>query len=207
MAGRWAAHNELPARKLDLRTEGGNLWSDGAGTLVMSDHIYVRNPDLSPDEIERRLRETLAFDRLILVPHLVMEETGHVDLLIKLADARTVLVSAPVGMNAARLEEAAAIFQRETNARGEPYRVFTLPSPPFYLNWGLFPVWRSYTNALTVNGRVLVPIFGVHTDEAALAVYRDAMPGHEIIGIDCSATANGGGAVHCLTKEIPRARA
>ena len=61
------------------------------------------------------------------------------------------------------------------------------------------------SHALTVNGRVLVPVFGVPTDGEALRVYRDAMPGHEVISIDCAAVVNGGGAVHCLTKEVPQA--
>jgi agmatine/peptidylarginine deiminase len=31
------------------------------------------------------------------------------------------------------------------------------------------------------------------------------MPDHEVIAIDSRAAANGGGGVHCLTKEIPAA--
>ena len=93
-----------------------------------------------------------------------------------------------------------------TNAAGQPYRVFELPNPPRYRNWGFFAVWRSYTNALTVNGRVLVPVFGIPTDSEALAVYHEAMPDFDIIPIDCSASANGGGAVHCLTKEVAAPR-
>jgi len=37
----------------------------------------------------------------------------------------------------------------------------------------------------------------------ALRVYRDAMPEHDVCAIDCAAAGNGGGAVHCLTKEVP----
>jgi agmatine deiminase len=65
-------------------------------------------------------------------------------------------------------------------------------------------VWRSYTNSLTVNGRVLVPIFRVPQDSRALAVYQSALPEFEIIPVDCSRAANGGGAVHCLTKEVAK---
>jgi agmatine/peptidylarginine deiminase len=32
------------------------------------------------------------------------------------------------------------------------------------------------------------------------------MPAHEFVPIDCRAAINGGGAVHCLTREIPAAR-
>jgi agmatine deiminase len=203
MPARYAAFSSIPLRVMDLHTEGGNFWSDGAGTLIASEGIYSRNPHLSRSEVERRLRGVFAFDKLIVTPSLWREETGHVDLLVKLADADTVLISAPtVPFNGGRLRETAKIFQRETNASGQPYQQYTLPAPSPYLNWGFFPIWRTYTNSLTVNGRVLVPVFYDGADETALAVYRAAMPDHEVIPILCANAVNGGGAVHCLTKEV-----
>lgn len=206
MALRWAAHEEIPVRKLDLHIEGGNIWSDGAGTLIVSEQVYFSNPGLTYDTLVEKMRAVFDFQKLIVTPRLEREETGHVDLLVKLADAQTVLISqANVLLNSGKLRAAIALFRQSTNAAGQPYRVFELPTPPLYLNWGLWPVWRSYTNALTVNGRVLVPAFGVETDAKALAVYREALPAFEIIPVDCGIGANGGGAVHCLTKEIPAA--
>jgi len=204
MARHWAAHEELPVKPLDLHIEGGNIWSDGAGTILTAEHVYEANPGLTADMLRDKLHEAFGTRKLIVTPSLWREETGHVDLLVKMADAQTLLVSAPtVAFNGGRLRAAADVLRRETNAAGQPYRVLELPTPPLYVNWLVWPVWRSYTNALTVNGRVLVPVFGVETDAEALRVYAEAMPQHEIIPIDCAAGANGGGAVHCLTKEIP----
>jgi agmatine deiminase len=198
---RWAAQAGLPTRRLDLHLEGGNIWSDGQGTVIVSEHAFHANPDLTVE----RLRAMLGADKLIVTPRLEREETGHVDLLVKLADARTVLLSRATGLvNGNNLRRARRVFETQTNAAGEPYRIFELPTPPLYLNWFCYPVWRSYTNALTVNGRVLVPVYGLREDAEALAVYRAAMPDYTIIPMDCSASANGGGAVHCLTKEVPK---
>ncbi len=200
----WALHAGIPIRRFEFATEGGNYWSDGVGTLLVSDEMFVRYPGMSRSEIEQKLREVFAFDKLIMLPRLLMEETGHVDLVCKLVDAETVLVNTPNGsLNDDRLRAAAALLRRETNAQGRHYRVVELPFPPFYRNWWVYPVWRTYTNSLTVNGRVLVPIFGAGEDQRALDIYRETMPKHEVIAIDCGASANGGGAVHCLTKEIP----
>lgn len=204
---RWATYGEIPLRMLDLHTEGGNLWSDGAGTLLMSEDIFRRNPGLDRHTLKRMLHQTFAYEKLIITPRLRLEETGHIDLLVKLASADTVLITAAGnGLNGERLRKVHDLFGQETNAQGQKYRIFALPAPPFYLNWGIYPVWRSYTNALTVNGRVLVPVFGLAEDARALEVYQAAMPDHEIVPIDCRASVNGGGAVHCLTKEIPAAR-
>lgn len=205
MPDRWAAHHHMPACRLDLHAEGGNFWSDGDGTLIVSEHLFARHQHLRREAVLERLHAAFAFDRLIVTPYLHAEETGHVDLLVKLADAQTVLVtesSAALGINAPRVLEAASVFRRETNARGQPYRIIELPALPRYRNWGVYNVWRSYTNALTVNGRVLVPTYGEPADDIALAVYQHAMPDYEILPIDSQASINGGGAVHCLTKEV-----
>jgi len=201
----WADASDMMSRTFDLHIEGGNIWSDGAGTLIMSEEILHRHAPMTRDDIERGLKQVFAFDKLILTPFLWREETSHVDLVCKLADARTILVGAPTPFrNAERLRATAELFRRETNAASEPYQVIELPMPAPYLNWLVYPVWRSYTNALTINGRVIVPVFGISKDAEALAIYRHAMPDHDIIPINCAASSNGGGAVHCLTKEIPR---
>ncbi|MBE2182356.1 MAG: agmatine deiminase family protein [Anaerolineae bacterium] len=203
-AARYAAANDLPFYMLDLHTEGGNFWSDGSGTLIASEGIYTRNPHLSRPEVERRLRRAFSFEKLIVTPSLWREETGHVDLLIKLADPHTILITSPaVPFNKSRLRQAHSIFERETSASGDPYTIFTLPAVKPYLNWGVYPIWRSYTNSLTVNGRVLVPAFLLGSDDTAFGIYKAAMPDYEIIPIRCDIAANGGGAVHCLTKEVP----
>ncbi|MCA9910348.1 MAG: agmatine deiminase family protein, partial [Anaerolineae bacterium] len=204
VASRWAAHTGAVAQHFDFYTEGGNYWSDGQGTLLISDEISARYPHLPATEIETRLREAFQFDKLIVLPRLLGEETGHVDLVCKLVDAQTVLVNRPNGTrNDDRLVEAVRRLRQETNAQGQPYQVVELPFPARYYNWGMFAVWRSYTNSLTVNGRVLVPVFGIADDVQALRIYQDVMPDFEIVPIDCRIAANGGGAVHCLTKEIP----
>lgn len=208
MAARYCAHDGIPFRKLTLHTEGGNLWSDGAGTLIMSEDVYQRNPGLTHDGLLAALRDAFAFDKLIITPYLEHEETGHVDLVCKLVAEDGILISAPPQTgNSDRLARTIDLFRREHNAAGKSYRVFELPTPPLYLNWGVFPIFRSYTNALTVVGggisQVLVPVFGIETDARALDVYRQALPDYAIVPIDCRCAANGGGAVHCLTREIP----
>ncbi len=202
MALRWAAHEEIPVRHLNLHLEGGNIWSDGQGTLIMASQIFHSNPGLTRTKLLDQLHSVFDFSKLIITPRLEREETGHVDLLVKLADSETVLIPHASGFNRAALRQATEIFRRTTNASGFPYCIFELPNPPLYLNWGVYPVWRSYTNSLTVNGRVLVPVFEIPSDAEALAVYQKAMPDFTIIPIDCAPGANGGGAVHCLTKEV-----
>ncbi len=202
---RYAAHQGCPSRHLALHLEGGNLWSDGQGTLITTEGLYARNFPMSPDDVRRRLLEGLAARTLIVVPPLRMEGTGHIDVFAKLATPDTVLVTEPRSLvNGRRMAQVAEMLRASRNAAGSAYRVVALPSVPAYCNWGLWRIWPTYTNSLTVNHRVLVPVYGYpQRDAAALAVYRQVMPDHEVIGIDARTAANAGGTVHCLTMQIP----
>jgi agmatine deiminase len=204
---RYAAHQGCASRHLALHLEGGNLWSDGQGTIIATEGLYARNFPMPPDDVRQRLLEGLGAETLIVVPPLRMEGTGHIDVFVKLATPDTVLVTEPRSIvNGRRLAEAAEVLRASRSAAGCPYRVVAVPSVPAYCNWGVSRIWPSYTNALTVNQRVLVPTYGLpECDAAALAVYRQVMPDHEIIGINARIAANAGGTVHCLTMQIPAA--
>ncbi|MEO1165906.1 MAG: agmatine deiminase family protein [Chloroflexota bacterium] len=204
MGRRWAAHHDLAVQPLHLHTEGGNLWSDGAGTLLMSSQILYSNRYYTRDRMLDYLHGIFDFQKAIITPRLTLEETGHVDLLVKLARADTVLVSKAESPSTAEvMRKAKRLFERETNAQGVPYRVLELPTPSLYLNWIMYTIRRAYTNSLTVNGRVLVPVFDIPEDDIALRTYETALPDYEIVPIASRVGINGGGAVHCMTKEVP----
>lgn len=203
---RYAAHQGCSYRQLALHLEGGNLWSDGQGTLLATEDLYSRNPGLPRSDVRQQLLQGLGAETLITVPPLRQEDTGHIDVFVKLATPETVLITEPRSfVNGQRLAEVAETLAVSRNARGRSYRVVALPSVPAYRNWGVSRIWPSYANALTVNGRVLVPTYGYPgRDAAALAVYQRVMPDHHIIGIDARVAVNAGGTVHCLTMQIPR---
>lgn len=193
----------VPVFRLPLVIEGGNLATDGRGTLFMADSVLERNPDID----ERRLREIVEHyfgcDRLILVPHQPRDVVGHVDTMVRLADERTALVPRVAATHPGHdaLERTAEIVAATSSAAGERYRVLRLPEPG-----GGDPCaskdW-SYANSLFVNGKVLVPVYDCNEDRDALAAYRTARPDLEIVGVDY--TAYPIGALHCQTKDIPAA--
>ena len=204
MTARWAAHHGIAVQALDLHTEGGNLWSDGQGTLLMSSQIFYSNRYHNRDSLLAYLHRIFDFQKAIITPRLTLEITGHIDLLAKLVNAQTVFVGqASSGSTEEVLRKTKRLFERETNAAGERYQVIELPTPPLYLNWFTHQIRRAYTNALTINGRVLVPQFSIAQDDLALRIYEQHMPGYDIIPIDSTMGINGGGSVHCMTKEVP----
>src|SRR6185295_16196476 len=61
-------------------------------------------------------------------------------------------------------------------------------------------------NAVFINKTILIPLYREEYDTTAVRIYKENLPGYNVVGIDCD---NSGadiisalGAVHCITKEI-----
>jgi len=204
MVYRWASHRDYPVLDLKLNTEGGNLWADAVGTLLMSSQIFYSNHAYDRDTLLNYLHSVLDFKKLIVLPRLTLEETGHIDLSVKMGNDNTLFIAQASSFTTGEvLRKTKRQLERETNANGDHYNLIELPTPPLYINWLMHTVRRTYTNALTVNNHILVPIYNIPEDDIALRLYADALPDKTIIPIDSSRGINGLGAVHCMSKEIP----
>jgi len=82
------------------------------------------------------------------------------------------------------------------NCFGRPYSIVRIDSGSYDGNHT-----AAYTNSLILNNKVLVPLFGIADDAAALQTYQDAMPGYEIIGFQWTAWYSYD-ALHCRTMGI-----
>ena len=133
------------------------------------------------------------------------DQIHHIDMHIKLLDEETLLVGEyPSGVADGPQIEANVqyVLQNFKTCYGKNYRVVRIPMPP--QNGGYPPNndYRTYTNSLIINKTVIVPTYELQYDTTALRIYRNAMPGYRVVGIDCNQIIPSLGAVHCITKEI-----
>jgi hypothetical protein len=81
-----------------------------------------------------------------------------------------------------------------------------IPQPPDQLNGFTYPDnngnYLTYANATIVNKTVIVPQFYTQYDTTALRIWRGAMPGYNVVGINSNATISASGSLHCITHEI-----
>ncbi len=190
---------DLPVYRLPAVVEGGNIITDGKGTIIMFDSVLKNNPDMDLKKLERVMNAYFGCTNLILLPHLKGEVTGHVDMVVKFIDDDTLMV-----IQSERdypwhsvFEEVAQILSRAKACTGRNYEILRCRMPEIPKD---SPNFWSYINSLTVNGSVIVPVFGEKEDSAALELYRKAMPGYKVVGIDFSNYPVG--SVHCQTKEM-----
>lgn len=199
----------------DLVNTGGNYMVDGHGTAFASKLILSENQAGNPygvsakneSQINAIMTSYMGISRYIKMDVLPYDEIHHIDMHIKLLDEETLLVSQyPNGIADGPQIEANLqyVLNNFQTCFGKPYKVVRIPAPPGpngqYPNTG--GDYRTYTNSVIVNKTVIVPTYAPQYDTTALRIYRENMPGYNVVGINCNAIITSLGAIHCITKEI-----
>jgi len=96
------------------------------------------------------------------------------------------------------------VLSNFTTAYGNPFTIKRIPMPPSAT--GTWPsqnaYYRTYANMVFINKTILVPVYSLSSDSAALETIRQLMPGYKVVGINCSQIISQGGAIHCITHTI-----
>lgn len=196
---------------LDFVLEGGSVESDGQGTLLVTSQCLLsvnRNEHYSADDIEDVLKKRLGADCVLWLNNgnIDGDDTdGHIDTLARFCSPDTIAYVAPPEDENDEDYYDFCMMENELKAfrtkDGEPYKLVPLP----YLSYELDgePQPATYANFLIMNKAVLVPVYGLPTDEAALSALRDVFADREVVGIDCRPLVQQHGSLHCVTMQYP----
>ncbi|MGB0916998.1 MAG: agmatine deiminase family protein [Flavobacteriales bacterium] len=198
----------------DLVNTGGNFMVDGFGTAFSSELILEENDatndfgtsNHSETEVNQILEDFMGIDRYIKMPTLPYDGIHHIDMHMKLLDEETLLIGEyPQGVaDGPQIESNIDYVLNNFNSVfGTAYKIIRIPMPP---EGGQYPNtngdYRTYTNSVFVNNTVLVPVYEEQWDTTALRIYREALPGYNVVGIDCNEIITASGAIHCITKAV-----
>jgi agmatine/peptidylarginine deiminase len=195
----------------DIIHTGGNFMADGFGTAFSSALTDQENPSKTSAQIDTVIKKFMGINRYIRFPVLPYDGIHHIDMHMKLLDEETLLVGQyPQGVSDGPQIEANLqyITSNFNSVYGSPYKIIRIPMPPD--KNGLYPSqggdYCTYTNAVFVNKSVILPTYYTQYDTTALRIWREALPGYQIIGIDCdNSSANiisASGAIHCITHSV-----
>ncbi len=210
LAEQLAARLGLQARRSWLTCEGGSLCCDGDGTLIVTETSILnpnRNPGVGKALVTAELRAMLGVEKVIWLPGdpMDLETDGHVDGMCAYIRPGAVLFETnpdPNDPHARILAENLAVLRNETDARGRRLEVLPLEEAvEAECTSEIF--CRSYINFALASGAVIMPAYGTPGDEAACATLARAFPDRRIVAVDVRAIAPGGGAIHCITQEMP----
>jgi agmatine deiminase len=189
----------------DWILEGGAIDTDGAGVVATTEQCLLnpnRNPQLSRDEIERRLCADLGFERVLwLGDGLINDHTdGHVDNLARFVAPGVLALPRSTGAD----DPNAAIYA-DAKARAEAFglSVREVPSPGRIDTSGRIEP-ASYMNFTITTKLVVVPTFGSPHDEEGVAAIAELFSDREVIGLCGDAVLAGGGGFHCASQQMPK---
>ncbi len=212
--------------------EGGSIHVDGEGTCIVTEACLLsegRNPDLSKEEIEDKLKTYLNVEKVIWLKNgIYLDETNeHVDNIIQIARPGVVLLAWTDDKNDPQYElskSAYDVLKHETDAKGRHFEIHKVHIPSNVLITkeesegvdkvdGTLPrqegdrLAASYVNFYIVNGGVIFPKFGdeIH-DQLAEEVLNKVFPERDVVGVYAREILLGGGNIHCITQQQPQGK-
>jgi agmatine deiminase len=211
---RIAAALGLPRHLGGMILEGGAIEVNGRGQLLTTEAVLLnpnRNPKLSREETEQKLRDGLGVTEILwLEKGIEGDDTdGHIDDLARFTNEDIILACEEPDTSSPNHPPLAGNMSRLKNfltPAGKPYEIIPihLPQACEVPGWRLPVLPASYVNFLILNHAVLVPTFRQKkNDGRALGMIAEQFPDREIVAIDCLDLVQEGGTLHCISQQQP----
>jgi agmatine/peptidylarginine deiminase len=206
------ASNVVYENHLNMVLEGGSVESDGNGTVLTTSECLLspnRNGQWSRQDIECQLKTIFGAQQVLWLDngYLSGDDTdSHIDTLARLAPGNRIIYvkcDNPGDEHYDALKKMERQLESFINADGEPFSLIPLPmASPVYDDGERLPA--TYANFLFINGAILVPVYGLPEDDAAIDVFKTQFPDQDIVAIDCSPLIRQHGSLHCVTMQFPK---
>ncbi len=191
---------DIPMYGMNLKHTGGNMMEDGRGHAV-SDVLVLNENNNDEDDVRKKMLDYLGIDNYHITIDPQNDYIAHVDCWGKyLAPDKILIAKLPQSDSRYEdYEEVANYFATTNCCWGYPYKVYRVEEPGG-------SIVAPYTNSLILNKTVYVPMGSNSTyNERALQVYRDAMPGYEVVGVTNTSSSIkwlNTDALHCRTRGV-----
>jgi agmatine deiminase len=220
----------LERYRAPLVNEGGAVHVDGDGTALVTEECLLnpnRNPSLDKSEIAQLLQAYLGVRQIIwLGKGVVNDETdGHIDELACFVRPGHVCLTWTERRRDPQYAISRDAWERlnaARDARGRRLKITRLSMPgPLYMSAreargivaheGTKPrvagerLAGSYVNFYIANAGIVMPLLDARTDALAARRLKALFPGRRVVGVAAREILLGGGNIHCITQQIPRA--
>ncbi|MDR2080304.1 MAG: agmatine deiminase family protein [Campylobacteraceae bacterium] len=181
--------------------EGGSIDSNGAGVLLTTSKCLLeknRNPNLSKNEIDVKLKELFGLKRVIWLEHgfLKGDDTdSHVDTLARFIAEDTIAYTTCEDEKDEHFDE---LKEMEKELKNTGFKLLPLPMPkPILYENSRLPA--TYANFVFVNGALLLPTYNDANDLRVQELLARALPKHKIRGVNAAVFIRQYGSLHCAS--------
>ena len=198
-----ASYLNMSYSKMDLVHTGGNLMQDGKGTSF-SDDLVIQENSNNENKVRTQMQQYTGTDNYVITIDPQGDYIAHIDCWGKIVAPDKIIVARLPESNPrySYYEQVANELANTKCSYGYNYRIYRIDEP------GGSTI-APYTNSLIANGHVYMPLGEDDTyNQNALAVYEQALPGYDVIGVEGFSFDNtlcfkNTDALHCRTHEIP----
>ena len=180
---------DLPVVYSDINLDGGNIvFSPSRETAIVSDRVLLENPEVPPDRLQERLEQLLE-TRILLIPSLKSDMTGHADGMVRFVDETTVIGNDFPAKNG---------LEQRIRHTLERHRLTVLDFPYRSAQGG--SAAGCYLNYLETEHCIFLPVFGIDTDCAAVNT-AERLFSKDIVPVGVREIAEQGGCLNCISWE------
>ncbi len=174
----------------DINLDGGNIvFSPSKETTIISDRIFMENFNYSSAELVRELEQLLEA-RVIIIPSLHSDITGHADGMMRFINDNTAVVNDTPYQNG---------LEQRISKKLKEHRINTIPFP--YFDSPKNSAVGCYLNFLETEQTIFLPVFGVDIDNEAIDMAKNIF-NKTIIPVNINEIAEQGGVLNCISWEI-----
>ena len=193
----WFQKLEIPFQNLNFTLDGGNFCHNGGNRAVITERIFSDNPTLSEATLRQIIAQQTGITEIAFVPEEAGDTTGHADGMVKWLAPDTIALNRYTNV----------AFRNQVidrlNAAFSNLEIVLVPWNPTNRYWRSFADSTGvYVNALTTPNAIYIPMYGLGSDDAALAVFRQHAD-RRVIPVPVSPDiAIMGGAARCLCCQV-----
>lgn len=193
--------NKLNPIFSEINLDGGNVikWHD---RVILTDRIFDENEGHEASKMINEL-ESLFETKVIIIPQIYNDTTGHADGLVRFFDSNTILVN--------ELENEFKYWQKGIKKSFKENNLNLIEIPWFEDKTDKFIDFEEsaiglYINFLEIGNLIIVPKFEIeeNRDKEAFELFRKIYPDKVIETININEIAKYGGLLNCITWTIKK---
>lgn len=173
----------------DINLDGGNIiFSPSKKKAIITDRVYLENPNLSKEALKNEL-EKLLEAQVIIIESLKSDMTGHADGVVRFLNENTVLVNDSSYKSG---------YEQRVKKQLEKIGLNTIAFP--YFDSKNISAIGTYINYLELESIIFLPIYNHNFDSVAVEVLS-SNTSKRIVPILLNEIAIHGGALNCISWE------
>ena len=174
----------------DINLDGGNVvMSPSKKTAIISERVFSENPERKRDDLLAQL-ERILVAKVIIIPALKSDMTGHADGMVRFVDETTVIGNRTTYKNG---------HEQKIKKLLKRYGINVIDFT-YFDSKGISAV-GTYLNYLETDDTIFLPVFDHEMDDEAIAAAKSIFT-KEIVPVRCEDIAKDGGCLNCISWEM-----